>query len=434
MKKIVYTSLTILLAASCELNFIPSTEEEADQTPVVSETETDYNTGFVVPETVPVLTESELGVGGALNAFGYDVFSQILKRDPEDSYVFSPLSLSLALSMSLSGAEGETGEQLAALLGLEGMDKADVASYFKKMLGRMLTLNKKVSFQAANALWYDTGFSIKEGYLASLGTNYDASAFNVDFENGQKLVDAINKWVSEKTSGTIKEIVKDRPSKPLVLANALYFSATWTFPFFKVEEKGTFYGAKGSVDVDYCDILADYQYLAKDGYEIALFPYGEYKGYENEGERFEMAVILPEAGTTVGQALSWIAHTGNDLIASMNRDDATLMYVQLPCFRIESSLENLQDILSREYPLPFTAEADFSGISDDPLFISKVLQKTYISSDEKGTEASSATVSYMVTAGGDPLPDPVIFKADHPFVFLIREKATGSNIFLGVKQ
>lgn len=437
MKKILFILPVILLVASCQPGSMSTEDPEINQEPIDKPVddpalpELDCNTGFDIPSTAPALSDSERGIGAALNDFGIDVLSQILKEKAGESFMFSPLSLSLALSMCLEGAGGDTRAQLAALLGLEGKSKEEIETFFRKTIGRMMTLDEKVSFRSANGIWYDVDFPMKESYLSSLGINFDASTFKMDFDAQQILIDAINKWVSEKTSGTIKGLLQEAPKKPLALANTLYFKGGWAAWFADKTINQMFYGATGSAVTDFFHGRDMFDYAEMDGYQVLLIPYGN----PEAAERFEMAIVLPEEGISVQQTLSWISESGDALIDSMKACDKTLVLAQIPCFEIESTLSSLQDILSAKYHLPFTTESDFSGISDKPLYISQILQKTFISVDQKGTEASAATyIEIAYSTGENNEPEPILFRADRPFVFLIRDNGSGCNIFVGVKQ
>ena len=451
MKKLILMISMILLAVSCDLSGVTPEEEETNQEQVVpgqpedtpqdpALPEIDVNTGFEAPASVPVLSESEISISDALNLFGVNVLSEIVKENADESVMISPLSISMALSMCLNGAAGDTQAQLAALLGLEGKNREDIASYYKKTLGRLMTLDQKVVFNSANALWYDDEFPIKDGYLSGLGQNYDASAYKMDFDEGKILVDVINKWVKDKTAGTIDKIIDTAPQKPLALANALYFKANWAVLFCEKTKEGIFKGAKGEVNTDYFfAMFHEYdrlEYVSQDGYQVLILPYGN----EKATERFEMVVILPEEGTPIGEALSWTAAKGEAIMRSMGPDNIVVKaHVEIPCFKIGSPAMDLRNLFMAKYPLPFTDEADFSGISetsDMPLFISQIMHKTYIGVDQKGTEASSvAYVGYATSDGEEHVePDPIDFKADHPFIFVIRDSGSGSNIFVGVKQ
>lgn len=420
--------VTLLGIASCKGG---TSLSDNDKTHEPSIPELDYTTGFVAPERIPVFSESEQGISDAVTTFGLEIFDAVLQESAGESIMYSPLSLSLALSMCLIGADGETETQLSSLLGFEGYDKNDVASYYKAMIGRLMVLDKNVSFLSANALWYDNDFSIKEPYLRALGENFDASAFKMDFDEPQILMDAINNWVSEKTRGTIKEMAKNAPSKPVLFANALYFKAGWAIEFEDELEEGVFNSVGGKEKADFFVSRNDFEYSSEGDYQIVLLPYGKL----GESSFYEMAVVLPKKGVDVKHTMKWIKEAGIFRINAMDSGcEKSDVRVEMPCFKIESSLSSIRDLLSMECPAPFSQnDADFSGISEERIFISDIAQKTYIKVDEKGTEASAVT-EIAATSTGESQPEPIVFRADHPFVFLIREKETKSNIFIGVKQ
>ena len=419
---------SLLVITSCKDGALSSVKEKAQEQ---SFPELDYTTGFVAPESVPVISDTEQGIADAVTVFGMEIFDSILQDYASESVMYSPLSLSLALSMCLVGADGETETQLSSLLGFEGYDKKDVASYYKAMIGRLMVLDKNVSFLSANALWYDRDFSIKDHYLQTIGENFDASAFKMDFDEAKSLIDAINHWVSEKTQGTIKDIARNAPPKPMLFANALYFKAGWAVVFGDKLEKGVFYATGGKEEADFFVSRNSFEYSSADEYQIVLLPYGK----PGEDSFYEMAVVLPKQGVDVKQTLKWIRGTGVSIIDAMDYGcKKSDVRVEMPCFKIESSLSGIRELLAVKCPAPFSgSDADFSGISDERIFISDIAQKTYIKVDEKGTEASAVT-EIAATSTGESQPEPIVFRADHPFVFMIREKESKSNIFIGVKQ
>lgn len=429
MKKSYLIFIALLLTIVACKSGIFSTDNSGDK----NKLELDYTTGFIAPDSVPVLSESELGISKAVTGFGLKFFGRILEERSGESTLFSPLSLSLSLSMCLSGAEGDTMNQLSVLMGLEGKDKEEVMSFFKKMLGRLSSLDDRITFNSANAIWYDSFFPIKSAFIKSIGENFDASAFKMDFDDNQLLVDAVNKWAVEKTEGTISRLLEKSPSKPLLLANALYFKAGWGVKFSDSLEKRDFFGANGVERVDFFKGTNDYAYSSLDGYQVLLLPYGQ----NGETVGFEMAVILPEDGISIQQTLSWLTGKGSELLDNMvTSGRKTRVHVEMPCFKIENSLNDIQGIVSVDCPIPFSPEsADFSGISDERIFISKIAQKAYINVDNKGTEASAVTeIGLESTSLGEPQPDPILFRADRPFIFLIRDRGTGNSVFIGVKQ
>jgi len=176
-----------------------------------------------------VLTKAEMEISQAANQFGFDVYHKIYK----DKDIFmSPLSISLALSMTASGAAGQTAEQMLSVLGFEGQSTADLGSYYQKMVAALLEADPKTTFEVANSIWANNdAIHVLDSFKDNVVKYYSSEIHSADFSL-QSTVDRVNKWVSDKTHEKIPSIL-DGPDRNLVMAliNALYFKGKWAFDF-----------------------------------------------------------------------------------------------------------------------------------------------------------------------------------------------------------
>lgn len=390
--------------------------------------------GFTIPETAPVLSKAQQALSDKVLAFGISLFSNYVESYPGKDVLLSPMSLSLALSLSGVGAAGETETQLSALLGFDGQSKEEVAAYYQTVVGRLLTVDQSVKFSSANAVWADTEFPVKDSFSECAAKYFNAPVSNIDFSNKKLLLDTINDWGKTNTNGMIPEILKNAPDKPLVLANALYFNAEWGVVFDKDIQVLPFHGAQGDVDATFFGKKDLFVFRSLQNCKMISVPYGK-------GE-YDFVAILPDKGTGVADVVDYFGtKKGLEELSSFGRgafENAGMnVEVSLPRFEVRARYADLAEALSlMGATMPFDAvKADFSGISDCPLFIEKIIQESVVKLDEKGTEASAITVVGMAGATfEDPEPSVEEFKADRPFVFLIREKGSGAVLFIGVKN
>lgn len=386
--------------------------------------------GFKVPEVAPDLTESQLEMSDDISTCGLDLFYDLFK-DKEDDVLYSPLSLSVALSLCGSGAMGETQSQLAAAQGLEGYSNSQIASYYQTVIGRLLSVDPSVKFGSANAVWVDGTMSVKNGYKSMLATYYGAEAFNVDFGAPKAVRDQINHWASTHTEGKIPQVLDEDPEPPMLLANALSFYAGWGVAFDHELKKEAFYGSKGNTEEQYFTRTGLFGYLQTPVNTLLSIPYGN--------GLFEFLLILPNSNSNVQTSMMWLrSNQGAEAMKQLRNKKEGVpggnIFVQIPRFEICCSTAGIVDaLIAKGFRAPFSDKADFSGISESPLFIEKIIQKSYISVNEKGTDAAAVSVITMATSTGEDSGIPM-FVANRPFIFLIREKGSDTILFAGLKQ
>ena len=376
-------------------------------------------------ESEPIaLTKAEQEINQASNQFGFDVYHKVYSGD---DMLISPLSLSLALSMTANGAAGSTAKEMLSTLGFEGKDKETMNNYYQKMIGGLLEADSKTTFEVANSIWADEKIGVKKSFTDVTKKYYSSEVYPADFKT-QATVDQINKWCSDKTHGKIPTIM-DKPDPNLVMAliNALYFKGEWAFKFNEKTKKEDFTTIGGSKDkVDMMSAEEKLLYAEYDGFSMVQLPYGN--------GAFCMDVILPAKSEDFGKAVErFDAKTFDRLLT--NRSNA-IVNLKLPKFTFDYNIGLNDALIALGMQKAFDSnQADFSEMAEKSLKISLVKQKTFIDVNEKGTEAAAVTFIGMVTTSVGPGSQPrmVDFFADRPFLFIIRENSTGAILFIGQK-
>ena len=360
----------------------------------------------------------------ALNSFAFKFYSELEAENPGTDRFVSPMSASIALSLLTSGSEGATEKELVKALGFN-CDKGGMNEQVAALLDGILAADSGTTIEIANSLWASGLIELKDSYVQDAEKYYKAEVRNVDFASAGAARE-INAWVDSKTHGCIKNII-DRPDPDMLLAilNALYFKGKWAEDFDQARSD-RFNAMDGSVsDIMMMSRTDHYKYAADKDFRMIEIPYGN--------GNFVMDVLLPvdENPAGFGEALAKLdAKEWNSLVGSLQNERVRL---SLPKFKMEYdiTLDNCLNALGIQKA--YTPKADFSGISKTPLMVSTVRQKAYVDVTETGTEAAAVTIIAMKATSVGPAYQPIVFRADRPFVFAIREKSTGAILFLGQK-
>jgi len=283
-----------------------------------------------------------------------------------------------------------------------------------------------IELNIANALWVQWDYPIRESYVSVIRRYYLGDVREVDFKSDPTGAERlINGWVENETNGKIKNLMSNlNPDIRLIITNAVYFKANWSLRFNPSEtHNDTFTLSSGErIMVPMMTRLGKFNYTETDEFQAIEMPYAD--------SNFSMVIILPKKK----DGLKEIEHELSPkflstILSSFKKEEVE---VTIPKFKFEGDYslgKTLQIMGMRE---AFTDRADFSGISEKPLAISDVVHKTFISVAENGTEAAAATAVLMtVAAAPGTNPEYKVFKADHPFLFLIVDRNTGLVLFIG---
>jgi serpin B len=362
------------------------------------------------------------------NRFAADLYGRL--RERPGNLFFSPYSLSTALAMSYAGARGETAAQMARVMHFdrpgEGLHEAFDA------LGQALNADatgRGYRLSVANRLWGQSGFHILPEFLALTRQRYGAELALVDFaRQPEQARQQINEWVEGRTQGKITDLIPSglfQPTTRLVLTNAVYFKGDWSRPFDKsaTREEPFHISAGREVRVPLMHRLDRLDYFEGDGLKVVGLPYGK-------GD-LSMFVLLPDAADGLAELEGRLS--AENLAKWLGGVRSRRVDVALPRFKLTSQFSLASALKSLGMDLAFDAQkADFSGVAtQEQLYIAAVVHKAFVAVDEEGTEAAAAT-GVVAGARAAAVPQkPAVFRADHPFVFLIRDNRTGSLLFLG---
>jgi serpin B len=368
-------------------------------------------------------------------AFGYDLYAKLAAEDAGNLF-FSPFSISTALAMTAAGAKGTTLDEMKKALHLP----PDAHAGFADLLKRVNGTGEKRAYQltTANALFAQTGYPWRQEFADLTRKNYGAGLVDTDFKadaEGSRL--RINSWVEKETKEKIKDLIPAGVIKELtrmVLTNAVHFKGNWASQFKKEATKDAQFHTAGTK-------TAEVPMMNQQG----TFGYGEftYSHTRRSGERAQvvelpyvgrelsMLVFLPETATDLPVMESKLSAKMFDQVSRQLKSET--VSVSLPRFKMEWGTRSLVDPLKAlGMKAVFGAAADLTGMhsGSEPLYVSDVVHKAFVDVNEEGTEAAAATAAVVGLRGFSP-PPPKVFRADRPFVFLIRENATGSVLFLG---
>lgn len=377
------------------------------------------------------ITRAELVA--ATNSFGLRLFRECVAERPDSNVVVSPFSVSMALSMLLNGAVGNTRDAMLATLQIEGYSVKSSNEQHRDLMDILPALDPEVLFEIANSLWCDVNIEIKEAFIDSCETYFDAEVRDIDFLDPDA-ADTVNAWVAEKTHGRIPEIVgKPLPPMAIIGINAIYFLATWSHEFdpehtcddlFK-RQNGSWVRCRmmkrpGPDPDPYVITQCDYEYYSDDDVKIVDLAYGD--------SLFSMTLFLPRKSVHVDTLIARLdAETWDTYIGNLQDCHGR---VQMPRFEIRYS-NILNDVLTQMgMGIIFTWAADFTGILDAHYPVGVVRHATYVQVHESGTEAAAVTI-WNIPTGIVPDCSNFDMVLNRPFVFAIRERQTGTILFLG---
>jgi serpin B len=362
------------------------------------------------------------------NQFALDLYHHL--RGTEGNQFFSPFSISTALAMTYAGACGGTADEMAKVLHFT-LDPKRLHPAFRALLAQAVGRGKKApqyQLSVANALWGQKGYGFLPEFLKTTRDSYGAVLKEVDFVgDAPQAVRVINEWVELQTRDKIKGVLRPddlSENTRLVLTNAIYFKGNWLHKFLK---KGTRPEAfhvttDHSIKAPMMHRKGVCRHVAANDFQILELPYA--------GEHLAMLILLPKKTDGLPElekhlSATWLA----EQVARLRQAEAI---VSLPRFKLTRRYDLVKALSTMGISSAFDpTAADFSGMSGSTrkLFVSAVIHKAFVEVNEEGTEAAAATV-VAEDAGADE-PEPVQFRADHPFVFLIRDNRSGSILFLG---
>lgn len=364
------------------------------------------------------LTSQEASVVEAGNSFTFDLLRLLAKAEPEANLFLSPISASMVIGMAMNGADGETRAEMEQAVGLARLELDEVNQAYRGLIDLLPGLDPAVQVQIANSIWYRDGFAVLPEFLRVNRETFDAEVAGLDFGSPAAL-ETINGWVEEATKGKIPTIIDEiRADHVMFLINALYFKGLWEYPFDPENTReAPFHRPDGStVQIPLMTRDSLFLHAATERYQAIELAYG--------GGAFAMTVVLPPEGvSTTALAAELDEDAWGELVGSLAPER---VLVSLPRFKLddEHMLNEVLEALGMR--LAFTGAADFSRLTPGGgVWIDYIKQKAIVEVDEKGTEAAAVTVGAIATSM------PPEFRADRPFLFAIRERTSGTILFIG---
>jgi serpin B len=349
-------------------------------------------------------------------------------RGQKGNLFISPYSISTALAMTYAGARGQTAEEMARALNFpSGHQRLHTA--FAKLLVDLNGDGKKRGYQlsVANALWGQKNFGFLPDFLNLTRDSYGAGLNEVDFQGAtEEARKTINAWVEKQTQDKIKDLLQPgvlNASTCLVLTNAIYFKGFWDSQFNKKATQQRPFHLQGgeSVKVPLMYQKGKFRYLDGGDFQALELPY--------QGKDLSMVILLPKKAD--GLAALEEKLTASNLAGWLGRLHRDEVHVTLPRFKMIREFRLRGALAALGMRRAFApGQADFTGMSGSgrKLFVSEVIHKAFVDVNEEGTEAAAATA---VIVKKEAAAEPTVFRADHPFLFLIQDLRTGSVLFLG---
>lgn len=394
---------------------------------------------IIVVDDSATTQDGMASVVNANNKFAFDLYSQYKSND--GNVFFSPYSISSALAMTYEGAKGNTAEEIAKVFYFLS-DESVMRNGYKSVYDLINNPNQNFKLSTANALWIQKDFSLLKDYTDLIKQYYGGEAKNLDFiTETEKSRQTINDYIEEQTNDKIKDLIPggmlDSMTR-LVLTNAIYFKGTWQWEFDKSDtsEQNFFITPENSVKTQMMFMdpeKARFNYADTGKLQILELPY--------KGDKLSMLILLPKQGQSydfeTGEMITF-DNTLDDIELSIGKlneyksqmKETKMDRIYLPKFEFDTKYFMKEILINLGINDAFDIiSADFSGITGDKdLYIGDVIHQAFVAVDEKGTEAAAATAVIMKTTAS---MSTNIFRADHPFIFLIQDKETGLILFMG---
>ena len=380
-------------------------------------------------QPAPAANPDQATVVKGSNAFAVDLYGQL--RTQPGNLFFSPQSISAAFAMAYAGARGETATSMAKVFHFT-LPPDRLHPAMGALLAAMNAKHDGYELHMADALWAQQDTKFLESYLKLTQSNYGAAFHEVNFKASPDAVrGTINQWVEQQTNDKIQNLIQPgvlTTSTKLVLTNAIYFKGDWFTPFDKASTKDEDFhlDAQQTAKAQLMHRMGGYRYYDGGTFQALELPY--------RADELSMVVLLPkQAGGLPALEQSFTAAAANDWIAKLAF--APRVILTLPRFTMTQQFELSGALAKMGMPQAFSGAADFSGMTGKPDFtISAAIHKAFVDVNETGTEAAAATATVMTALAmrsNQPEPPPIVFRADHPFLFLIRDTKTGGILFMG---
>jgi serpin B len=372
---------------------------------------------YATEDSVALLSE-------VMDEFSFDLYGKLSAQADEENLFLSPYSVFVALAMTYEGASGVTADEMASVLHVPQGNETMLCSFGR--IYNLLNQDKEYTLSTANALWIKEEFPFLQSYLDYIDHYYMGKATPVNFTDASGAAEMINQWVEEQTKEKIKDLIAESDIDPLtalILTNAIYFKGLWAYQFDPASTTdGDFTLPSGeSIQTPMMRYAKSGEYLnysETEDVQIVELPY--------KGDALSMIVILPKEKDLAEIEANLDYETFTSWKQNLTQQTVDVVF---PKFTMETEFSLKDVLMDMGMKTCFSQNADFSGMTGHKdLFIEKVRHKAFIEVTEEGTEAAAATSVHMALTSA---PSMIEFHADHPFLFLIQLKETGTILFMG---
>lgn len=364
----------------------------------------------------------------ANNTFALNLYKTLITKEKGNIF-YSPYSLSAALAITYEGAKGQTAQEIADVFGFPQLQ--DLRPNFAAIYRQINQTNNNYQLSTGNALWAQKGYQFLPEYISNIEKYYGGKTTNLDFvydsENSRV---TINTYIEKQTKDKIKDLIPQGTLNNLtrlVLTNAIYFKGEWIWQFDKKNTKDEEFNIsllkKVKTPLMHLDNeKTSFQYAETPEMQAIELPY--------KGDGLSMLIILPK--TNLGNFENSISLDKLNEWKSLMKDEK-VEHIYIPKFKFDTKYFMVDALSKMGMPNPFSPQADFSGMDGAKnLYISDVIHQAFVQVDEQGTEAAAATAVIMeFEMAIVDQNKPIIFRADHPFLFIIQQKSTGNILFMG---
>lgn len=381
----------------------------------------DENSSIKVKDRKDIaLSRAEEQLANESTEFAFRLFQQVNSTEKQSNWMISPLSTSMALGMMANGAAGNTLDEMKSTLGFSDFNLDGMNVYYQKLITELLNLDNTTQLNIANSIWIKEDLPIHETFIKANQEMYDAKVSHINFSSPDAK-NIINNWCAEKTNNTIKNASSSFTNNiSFALINALYFKGIWKKQFKKANTKEeSFFNADGTkTEIQMMNQKEHFLHANYDNFHVAEFQYGN--------EAFSMVIILPYEGITLDECLQNLTYENWE--EWEKRRNSKELKIKLPRFEINYEKDLADDIQALGVKEAFKDNADFSSMSSENFHLNLFTQFASIKVNEEGTEAATTTI---IGSDTNIAPNNSDFYVNRPFAFMIKEKSTGTILFMG---
>ncbi|XP_020835800.1 neuroserpin [Phascolarctos cinereus] len=361
-----------------------------------------------------------------------NVYNHLRATGEDENILFCPLSIAIAMGMVELGAHGSTLKEIRHSMGYEGLKDGEEFSFLRNLSDMITTEENQYVMKMANSLFVQNGFHVNEKFLQMMKKYFQAEIDHVDFSQNEAVASYINKWVENHTDSLVKDLVLARDFSALTqlaLVNAVYFKGNWKSQF-RPENTRTFSFTKDDESEAQIPMM----------YQQGEFYYGEFSDGSNEAGGIYQVLEIPYEGDEISMMLVLSRQevplvTLEPLVKPQlieewaNSVKKQKVEVYLPRFTVEQEIDLKEVLKALGISEIFSRNADFSALSDNKeIFLARAVHKSFIEVNEEGSEAAAASGMIAISRMAVLYPQVIV---DHPFFFLIRNRRTGTILFMG---